>query len=156
MLVAFAGTEKIVISCMRFIQLDLHHMIKVSDRQYNCQRVSKQKNKTKKFESNWYEIPLDTWPYQTKRPGTDNKADYFSKHHMAKHHRSVHSTYLHQSNALVRECANLQNIQHTTRGVREAYSTYVKDSKVSKKVLPTHMHLGIRDPIEYTSAQPHK
>ncbi len=32
------------------------------------------------------------------RPGTENLADYFTKHHSASHHKDIRSTYLHQSN----------------------------------------------------------
>ena len=85
-------------------------------------------------------------------PGTENKAGYFSKHHTVKQQKSVRNTYLRQHNALAQGCANLQNIPR----VIHEYSTCVNDSKVSTKILPTHMHVEIRHQSKYTSAQLHK
>ena len=47
------------------------------------------------------------------KPGSQNKGDYFTKHHPPHHHKYIRATYLYMANALlkinhkiVHECAN--------------------------------------------------
>ena len=41
------------------------------------------------------------------RPGQENKADYFTKHHLAPHHKKMRSKYLLEANMVLQGCVNL-------------------------------------------------
>jgi hypothetical protein len=50
--------------------------------------------------------------------GSDNLADYFTKHHPASHHRAVRPFYLHTANALFSSC---EGVLITSSGIQELY-----------------------------------
>ena len=71
------------------------------------------------------------------RPGTENYADYFSKHHPPAHHQKMRSTYLcEQVLQLLRGCVD-PGLGGVTRKYRPTGI---------HPVMSTHMHAGIQKP----------
>ena len=57
--------------------------------------------------------------------GSDNLADYFTKHHPASHHRALRPFYLHTANALFSSC---EGVLITSSGIQELYELELEPS----------------------------
>ena len=69
---------------------------------WHCQQHNKQRQ-SKTIDMRFYWVQDRKQKEQFKvywRPGTENLADYVTKHHTAKHHQRMRPLYLHQANLL--------------------------------------------------------